>query len=70
MAVAEMNYMSLRSANQAREAEEQKADQRRKNVIILMHDYLKNSVFTSAANSLASETNLPLETNINWIWSS
>ncbi|XP_075259197.1 katanin p60 ATPase-containing subunit A-like 2 [Convolutriloba macropyga] len=61
MAVAELNYMSLRSANQAREAEEQKADQRRKNVIILMHDYLKNSGFTTTANSLASETNLPLE---------
>ncbi|XP_063713462.1 katanin p60 ATPase-containing subunit A-like 2 [Symsagittifera roscoffensis] len=62
MATAEMNYMSLRSANQAREAEETKADQRRKNVIILMHDYLRNSGFTSTASSLASETNLPLDT--------
>ena len=50
---AELSYMTLRSANQAREAEEQRMDQRRKNVLILVYDYLKNTGYAGTALSFS-----------------
>lgn len=55
-----LSYQSLRSANQAREADEQRTETRKRNLLILVLHYLSEEGYLEAANSLSKETNLDM----------
>ncbi|CAH8596630.1 unnamed protein product [Heterobilharzia americana] len=56
--MAELSYHMMRSANQAREAEEQRTTARKKNLLILVMHYLSEEGYVESALSLSKETNL------------
>ncbi|CAH8867171.1 unnamed protein product [Trichobilharzia szidati] len=56
--MAELSYHMMRTANQAREAEEQRTTARKKNLLILVMHYLSEEGYVESANSLSKETNL------------
>ncbi|XP_028661815.1 katanin p60 ATPase-containing subunit A-like 2 isoform X1 [Erpetoichthys calabaricus] len=56
----ELSYQTIKTANQAREADEMKAEARRKNLLILVLHYLSEEGYLDAANALEQETNLDL----------
>ncbi|XP_064653294.1 katanin p60 ATPase-containing subunit A-like 2 isoform X2 [Lineus longissimus] len=58
MAESQLSYQMIRSANQAREADEIKTDQRKKNLLILMLNYLSEEGYIESANSLSKETSI------------
>ncbi|XP_072038188.1 katanin p60 ATPase-containing subunit A-like 2 isoform X2 [Amphiura filiformis] len=53
-----LSYVALKTASHAREAEEQKSEQRRKNLLILMLHHLLQEGYTESAKALESESNL------------
>ncbi|CAH8602062.1 unnamed protein product [Schistosoma intercalatum] len=56
--MAELSYCMMRSANQARESEEQRSTARKKNLLILVMHYLSEEGYVESAMSLSKETNL------------
>ncbi|KAL5004004.1 hypothetical protein ScPMuIL_017460 [Solemya velum] len=58
--MTELSYQSIRSANQAREADEMRTDSRKKNLLILVLHYLNEEGYLDSASSLARETNLDM----------
>ncbi|XP_064608794.1 katanin p60 ATPase-containing subunit A-like 2 isoform X2 [Liolophura sinensis] len=58
--MAELSYQAIRTANQAREADELRTDSRRKNLLILVLSYLTEEGYLESAASLAKETNLDM----------
>ncbi|CAF0710391.1 unnamed protein product [Brachionus calyciflorus] len=55
-----LTYKSLKTANQAREAEEQKTETRKKSLIILILHWLTEEGYAETARSFERETNLDL----------
>ncbi|CAD5121466.1 unnamed protein product [Dimorphilus gyrociliatus] len=55
-----LSYQSLRSANQAREADEHRTETRKRNLLILVLHYLSEEGYLEAATSLSKETNLDM----------
>ncbi|CAI9719130.1 katanin p60 ATPase-containing subunit A-like 2 [Octopus vulgaris] len=53
-----LSYQGLRCAHQAREAEELKTSQRRKNLLILIIHYLTEQGYRESADCLTKETNI------------
>lgn len=56
----ELSYQTLKTANQAREAEEIRTEARRKNLLILILHHLTEEGYIDTANTLEQETNLGL----------
>lgn len=56
--MTELSYQAIRTANQAREADELKTDSRKKNILILVLNYLNEEGYLESAQSLAKETNI------------
>ncbi|XP_045156207.1 katanin p60 ATPase-containing subunit A-like 2 isoform X1 [Mercenaria mercenaria] len=56
--MAELSYQSIRTANQAREADELKTETRKKNILILVLNYLNEEGYLDSAQALARETNI------------
>ncbi|KAK1174590.1 katanin p60 ATPase-containing subunit A-like 2 isoform X1 [Acipenser oxyrinchus oxyrinchus] len=56
----ELSYQAMKTANQAREADEMRAEARRKNLLILILHYMTQEGYMDAANALEQETNLGL----------
>ncbi|TNN11209.1 Katanin p60 ATPase-containing subunit A-like 2 [Schistosoma japonicum] len=56
--MTELSYCMMRSANQARESEEQRTTARKKNLLILVMHYLSEEGYVESATSLSRETNL------------
>ncbi|XP_059845759.1 katanin p60 ATPase-containing subunit A-like 2 isoform X1 [Hypanus sabinus] len=56
----ELSYQTLKTSNQAREAEEIRTEARRKNLLILILHYLTEEGYIDTANSLEQETSLGL----------
>jgi len=56
----ELSYAQLKSASDARESEEQRQEHRKRSLILLIHDYLNDQGYLSAASSLISESGIPL----------
>ncbi|XP_071964701.1 katanin p60 ATPase-containing subunit A-like 2 [Antedon mediterranea] len=53
-----LSYVTLKSANQAREAEEQRTEQRKRNLLVLVLHHLVDSGYLESAKALESEGNL------------
>ena len=58
MSEAGLSYQMIRTANQAREADELKTDQRKKNLLILVLQYLNESGYVESAQSLSKEASI------------
>ncbi|BFY97854.1 hypothetical protein BsWGS_00894 [Bradybaena similaris] len=58
--MTELSYQSIRTANQAREADEARTDSRKKNLLILVLNYLHDEGYIDSAKSLAKETSIDL----------
>ncbi|XP_076465046.1 katanin p60 ATPase-containing subunit A-like 2 isoform X3 [Babylonia areolata] len=58
--MTELSYQSIRTANQAREADEVRTDSRKKNLLILVLHYLNEEGYLDSSQSLARETNIDL----------
>ncbi|CAG5123901.1 unnamed protein product, partial [Candidula unifasciata] len=58
--MTELSYQSIRTANQAREADEARTDSRKKNLLILVLNYLNDEGYIDSARSLAKETSIDL----------
>ncbi|KAK3098604.1 hypothetical protein FSP39_021166 [Pinctada imbricata] len=58
--MSELSYQAIRTANQAREADEQRTDTRKKNLLILVLNYMYEEGYVDSAQSLAKETNIDL----------
>uniref|UniRef100_UPI00398EFE62 katanin p60 ATPase-containing subunit A-like 2 isoform X2 n=1 Tax=Pristiophorus japonicus TaxID=55135 RepID=UPI00398EFE62 len=56
----ELSYQTLKTANQAREAEEIRSEARRKNLLILILHHLTEEGYIDTANTLEQETSLGL----------
>ncbi|XP_060570165.1 katanin p60 ATPase-containing subunit A-like 2 isoform X3 [Ruditapes philippinarum] len=56
--MAELSYQSIRTANQAREADELKTETRKKNILILVLNYLNEEGYLDSGQALARETNI------------
>lgn len=56
--MAELSYQSIRTANQAREADELRTETRKKNLLILVLNYLYEEGYVDAATALGRETNI------------
>ncbi|KAF8560551.1 hypothetical protein P879_08114 [Paragonimus westermani] len=56
--MAELSYQMIRSTHQAREAEDQRSENRKKNLLLLVMHYLSEEGYTESALSLSKETNL------------
>ncbi|OPJ78824.1 hypothetical protein AV530_002961 [Patagioenas fasciata monilis] len=56
----ELSCETLRTAHQAREADEMRTEARRKNLLILILHYLMDEGYVDAANALEQETKLSL----------
>ncbi|XP_041090668.1 katanin p60 ATPase-containing subunit A-like 2 isoform X2 [Polyodon spathula] len=54
----ELSYQAMKTANQAREADEMRAEARRKNLLVLILHYMTQEGYMDAANALEQETNL------------
>ncbi|TGZ65306.1 hypothetical protein CRM22_005928 [Opisthorchis felineus] len=54
----ELSYQTIRSAHQARESEEQRSANRKKNLLLLVMHYLSEEGYVESAMSLSRETNL------------
>ncbi|XP_033831792.1 katanin p60 ATPase-containing subunit A-like 2 [Periophthalmus magnuspinnatus] len=55
-----LNYQSMKVAHEAREAEEQRTDLRRKSLLVLIYHHLMGQGYMEAALALDQETNLGL----------
>ncbi|XP_030832651.1 katanin p60 ATPase-containing subunit A-like 2 isoform X4 [Strongylocentrotus purpuratus] len=53
-----LNYAAIKTSSQVREAEEQKSEQRKKNLLILMLHHLLGEGYSESAKALESESNL------------
>lgn len=51
----ELSYMQLRTANEAREAEEQRSEQRKRTLLILILQYLRDEGYIDTAHALEKE---------------
>ncbi|XP_070207187.1 katanin p60 ATPase-containing subunit A-like 2 isoform X3 [Littorina saxatilis] len=58
--MTELSYQSIRTANQAREADEVRTDSRKKNLLILVLNYLNEEGYIDSSQSLARETNIDI----------
>ncbi|CAH1253301.1 KATNAL2 [Branchiostoma lanceolatum] len=58
--MTELSYQALKTANQAREADEQRVESRRKNLLMLILHYLNTEGYLESVKSLEHETNLSL----------
>ncbi|KAJ8304526.1 hypothetical protein KUTeg_018109 [Tegillarca granosa] len=58
--MSELSYQAIRTANVAREADEQRTESRKKNLLILVLNYLHEEGYLDSAQSLAKETNIDL----------
>ncbi|XP_050400357.1 katanin p60 ATPase-containing subunit A-like 2 [Patella vulgata] len=58
--MSDLSYQSIRSANQAREADEVKTDSRKKNLLILVLNYLSEAGYRESAQALSKETNIDI----------
>ncbi|XP_021342842.1 katanin p60 ATPase-containing subunit A-like 2 isoform X13 [Mizuhopecten yessoensis] len=58
--MTELSYQAIRTANQAREADELRTDSRKKNLLILVLNYMHEEGYLDSAQSLAKETNIDL----------
>ncbi|KAG9471940.1 hypothetical protein GDO78_022078 [Eleutherodactylus coqui] len=56
----ELSYQALRTATQTREADEQRTEARRKNLLILIMHYMLEEGYVDSANALEHETKLHL----------
>ncbi|VDI47899.1 katanin p60 ATPase-containing subunit A1 [Mytilus galloprovincialis] len=56
--MSELSYQTIRTANQAREADELRTDTRKKNLLILVLNYMYEEGYVEAAQALGRETNL------------
>ncbi|XP_042192039.1 katanin p60 ATPase-containing subunit A-like 2 [Callorhinchus milii] len=56
----DLSYQTMKVANQVREAEELRSEARRKNLLILILNYLSDEGYMDTANSLDQETNMGL----------
>lgn len=57
----ELSYAQLKSASDARESEEQRQEHRKRSLILLIHDYLNDQGYLSAATALIDESGIPLK---------
>ncbi|XP_070543378.1 katanin p60 ATPase-containing subunit A-like 2 isoform X2 [Ptychodera flava] len=55
-----LSYATLRTSNQAREAEEQRTEQRRKNLLLLILHYLNQEGYRESASNLEKEASITL----------
>ncbi|XP_033108615.1 katanin p60 ATPase-containing subunit A-like 2 isoform X4 [Anneissia japonica] len=53
-----LSYVTLKTANQAREAEEQRTEQRKRNLLVLVLHHLVDAGYIESAKALESEGNL------------
>ncbi|XP_074649916.1 katanin p60 ATPase-containing subunit A-like 2 isoform X2 [Tubulanus polymorphus] len=60
MAEMGLSYQMIKTANQAREADELKSEQRRKDLLILMYHHLSEEGYVESAQTLSRETNIDL----------
>ncbi|KAL8615068.1 hypothetical protein ACOMHN_013602 [Nucella lapillus] len=58
--MTELSYQAIRTANQAREADEVRTDSRKKNLLILVLHYLTEEGYLDSSQQLARETNIDL----------
>ncbi|XP_078616336.1 katanin p60 ATPase-containing subunit A-like 2 isoform X4 [Branchiostoma floridae x Branchiostoma japonicum] len=58
--MTELSYQALKTANQAREADEQRVESRRRNLLLLILHYLNSEGYLESVKSLEHETNLSL----------
>ncbi|KAK7481621.1 hypothetical protein BaRGS_00027137 [Batillaria attramentaria] len=58
--MTELSYQAIRTANQAREADEVRTDSRKKNLLILVLNYLNEEGYLESSQTLARETNIDL----------
>ncbi|XP_033749769.1 katanin p60 ATPase-containing subunit A-like 2 isoform X4 [Pecten maximus] len=58
--MTELSYQAIRTANQAREADELRTESRKKNLLILVLNYMHEEGYLDSAQSLAKETNIDL----------
>ncbi|XP_032232246.1 katanin p60 ATPase-containing subunit A-like 2 [Nematostella vectensis] len=56
----ELSYLQLKTANEARQAEEVRADQRKKTLLVLILHYLREEGYTDAAHMLEREGGVSL----------
>uniref|UniRef100_A0A1I8GHE0 Katanin p60 ATPase-containing subunit A-like 2 n=1 Tax=Macrostomum lignano TaxID=282301 RepID=A0A1I8GHE0_9PLAT len=56
--MTDLSYQMIRSANQAREAEDQRAESRKRNLLLLVNHYLNEEGYIETATALSKETNL------------
>ncbi|XP_075696916.1 katanin p60 ATPase-containing subunit A-like 2 isoform X2 [Rhinoderma darwinii] len=56
----ELSYQTIKTASQAREADEQRTEARRKNLLILIMHYMLQEGYVDSANALEQETKLNL----------
>ncbi|XP_045548662.1 katanin p60 ATPase-containing subunit A-like 2 isoform X1 [Salmo salar] len=56
----ELSYQSIKTANQAREAEEMRTESRRRNLLILIFHHLMEAGYMDAASALEQDTNVAL----------
>ncbi|XP_059165946.1 katanin p60 ATPase-containing subunit A-like 2 isoform X1 [Physella acuta] len=56
----ELSYQAIRTANQAREADEVRTDSRKKNLLILVLKYLNEEGYLDSASNLSRETNIDI----------
>ncbi|XP_064833289.1 katanin p60 ATPase-containing subunit A-like 2 isoform X2 [Oncorhynchus masou masou] len=54
----ELSYQSIRTANQAREADEMRAESRRRHLLILIFHHLMEAGYMDAASALEQDTNV------------
>uniref|UniRef100_A0A8K9XP79 Katanin p60 ATPase-containing subunit A-like 2 n=1 Tax=Oncorhynchus mykiss TaxID=8022 RepID=A0A8K9XP79_ONCMY len=54
----ELSYQSIRTANQAREADEMRTESRRRNLLILIFHHLMEAGYMDAASALEQDTNV------------
>ncbi|XP_013379501.1 katanin p60 ATPase-containing subunit A-like 2 [Lingula anatina] len=59
--MTELSYQMIRSANQAREADELRNETRKKNLLILVLHYLTEEGYLESADTLSKETNIDLK---------
>lgn len=58
--MTELSYQGIRTANQAREADEVRTDSRKKNLLILVLNFLTEEGYVDSASHLSRETNIDI----------
>lgn len=58
--MSELSYQTIRSANQAREADELRSENRKKNLLILVMHYLSEQGYVESAAALSRETSMDM----------